>query len=245
MKIMIINSSGNVGKSFISRELAYLRCNERKGKILEIETYNNSSMKFFKNDDVIIQVSGTDIEKIVQIIFQEDDLVIDVGASNAINLMSELIKTDPNLILEEIDLFIVPTTSDDKIKNDTLKIINGLLSFEINPEKIKVLFNKADNIDDFNDLIKALKEKLGLNVNYDKYNIPLFKQLAKIEKLDILMDDLVNSEKDYKALAKESYKKGDVELGKKYSSLALLKGTAKAMSDVLDVICDNLKKDLK
>jgi len=245
MKIMIINSSGNVGKSFISRELAYLRCNERKGKILEIETYNNSSMKFFKNDDVIIQAGGTDIEKIVQIIFQEDDLVIDVGASNAINLMSELIKTDPNLILEEIDLFIVPATSDDKIKNDTLKIINGLLSFEINPEKIKVLFNKADSFDDFEDIAKALKNKLGLNVNYDKYNIPLFKQLAKIEKLDILMNDLVNSEKDYKALAKESYKKGDVELGKKYSSLALLKGTAKAMSDVLDVICDNLKKDLK
>lgn len=244
MKIMILNSSGNVGKSFISRELAYLRCNERQGKILEIESYNNSSMKFFSDEDIIIQTIGNDIEKIVQVIFEEDNLVIDVGASNTISLMEELLKIDKSLILEEIDLFIVPVLGDDKIKNDTFKTIKALLDIEVSPEKIKVIFNKADDVRDFEDLINAL-QKLGINVDYDKYNIPTFKQLAKIEKLDILMDDLVHSDKDYKALAKESYKKGDTELGKQYSSLALLKSTAKVMSDVLDVICDNLKKDLK
>ena len=245
MKIMVISSSGNVGKSFISRELAYLRCNERQGKILEIESNNNSSKKFFKDKDVIIQTKGSDIEKIVQVIFQEENLVIDVGASNAISLMEELIKTDPSLILDEIDLFIVPTLESDKTKNDTFKSINTLLNIEVNPEKIKVLFNMADSFDDFEDIAMALQTKLKINTDYHKYNIPLFKKLAKIEKLDILMDDLVNSEKDYKALAKENYRKGDIDLGNKYSSLALLKGTAKAMSDVLDIICDNLKKEFK
>jgi hypothetical protein len=238
MKVLVLNSSGNVGKSFITRELLFTKCNQNSGKIVEVETYNNSSKKFFNNDE-IVSIGGENIDILFQLLLEEENLIVDVGASNIIQFFNTLLKNDAEMILEEIDYFVIPVTPDDKVKSDTYKVAYALKDLGV-ADKAVILFNKADYQSQFDNLIIKLKE-IGVNTDFEKFSIPHFQNLSEIEAMGVLVDTLANSEKDYKALAKEAYKKGDKELGKKYANLALFKGSAKVISQTLQNICDSMK----
>jgi hypothetical protein len=239
MKILVLNSSGNVGKSFLTRELLFSKCNKSQGKIVEIETYNNSSKKFFADNDTIVSIGGNEIDTLFEMLLEEDNLVVDIGASNIIEFFNELLKNDPEMILEEIDYFVIPTTPDDKIKADTLKVASALKNLGV-ANKVIVIYNKADFESQFKDLIDKLNE-IGIKTDFNKFNIPAFKAVSEIEGMGITITQLANSEKDYKALAKEEFKKGNKDIAKKYSKLALLKGSAKAITETLNNICQNIK----
>ena len=102
-KIMIINNSGNVGKSFLSRELFFPHLVDG-AKIIEIETNNSSSSKY---NIETIKIDGDDFETLNRQVLMSDDYVIDLGASQ---IEKMLIQLDANRnIFEDIDMIIVPT----------------------------------------------------------------------------------------------------------------------------------------
>jgi len=238
MKIMILNNSGNVGKSFLARELFYFNmqndCNDVA--LIEIETHNSSSDKFGIDT---IKISGKEIGTLYKQILINDCAIIDVGASNIISLFEELAKNDVNNIIEEIDYFVVPVNMKAKIEDDTLKILFALVNIGVPKEKIKVIFNAVDNIKQMNTFIEKASKIVDIDENLV---VPEYQYLNEIETMGVTTYQLANSDKDYKQLAKEAYKKGDTELGDRYADLSLMKGSAKNISNRLQEIFEYFKK---
>jgi len=238
MKVMILNNSGNVGKSFLARELFYYNMQEICNNIalIEIETYNSASSKF---DIDTIKISGKELDKLFKQLLINDCAVIDVGASNIVNLLETLMKNDVNNITEEIDYFIVPVNTKAKIQDDTFKMLIVLNKLNIPKEKIKVIFNAIDDIKQMNTFIQEAKKYADIN---EDLVIPEYQYLNEIEKMGITAYQLANSNKDYKALAKEEYKKGNYKEGDRYADLSLMQGSAKAIYNKLKEIFEYFKK---
>jgi hypothetical protein len=240
MKVMVLNNSGNVGKSFLSRELFYfnmLQQNECDDvALIEVETHNSANSKF---NIETIKISGKELNTMYKQLLMNDCVITDVGASNIVNLFQTLAKNDVNDIIDEFDYFIVPVVPNAKIEDDTLKVILALTSINVPKEKIKIIFNNVDDINRMNDFIQKAKEFVDINKNLI---IQSFDYTNEIEKMGITINQLANSDKDYKALAKESYKKGDTDLGDKYADLSLMKGSAKAITKKMQELFEYLKK---
>ena len=238
MKVMILNNSGNVGKSFIARELFYFNMKNSCDDValIEVETHNSASSKFGIDT---LKISGKELNTLFKQLLINDCAVIDVGASNIIALFEELSKNDVNNIIDEIEYFVVPLNTKAKIQDDSLKVLLALNTLNIPKEKIKVIFNAVDNIKKMNTFIPKAKQIVDINENLV---IPDFQYLNEIEKMNITTNQLANSEKNYKALAKEAYKSGDMEKGDKYADLSLMQGSAKVISNKMQEIFEYFKK---
>jgi len=112
MKIAMINDSGNVGKSLLSRELFYQ--NMKNGIIIEVETSNSSSAKFASNGKINLEkIYGDEFDKLFSLMYQYDEFVVDVGKSQLERFLKELSKSSE--ILNEFDFIVVPVTSDNRL----------------------------------------------------------------------------------------------------------------------------------
>lgn len=223
MKVMIVNNSGNVGKSFVAREVFYHNMNCDDKKILEIETHNSSSKRFDELKDDVIQIGGQEIGELNKHLIFDDCLIVDTGASNVTDLLRELEKNDKEGILGEIDLFVVPVPPKEKQQKDSFKIVS-ILADVVPAEKIKVIYNMADRLEDYADFDRAIK-KLGLEPNHE-LQILDYETINQIESLGVTVARLAASEEDYRTAAKEAFKAGKKEEAEELAELALLKGSA-------------------
>jgi len=228
MKILMLNNSGNVGKSFISRELIYP--NLKKDKIIvEIETRNSSSLKFNINT---VKIGGDDFSQLTKLFFQYDDLVIDLGSSQIEKFFSEL-KLNDKEVLDEIDLIVIPVIPNIKEVEDTLVSLKQLNKLNLKIQ-IKVLLNRCRDIKKFDFLINEARE-MGYNIN-TKLQLQDYRAISDLEEDKILTDEILASDKDYKQEAKQAYRNGDKELGDKLSDLYMLRSAAKAIRKDLDKV---------
>ena len=223
MKVLLINNSGNVGKSFISREVFYQHMGDDK-ILVELETHNSSSISFKSVE--LIKIIGSDVKELFRNMNLYDDVVVDVGASNIEVFLREISKFIE--ILDDIDYFIVPAFKDIKQTKDTLKTIE-ILSALADKNKIKVIFNRVekDVKKEFQTTIEAMhKFNIKVNTNLCIYHSDAVEDLDKIK---LLSGDIVQDTTDYKKIAKEKAKAGD----KKGSIEASDKQMIKIMSNSL------------
>lgn len=188
MKIAIINSSGNVGKSTISRELVYARIPEPK-IIVEVEGQNSSSSRFQSITSVKFDGS-TDFNVFYEyIINDEQNVIFDIGASEIANFVTNISEYG---VLGMFDLFIVPTKADAKIMEDTIKTIKFLQSQDIENDKIKVVFNAVKK-DVKTDFAPLLAFKFDYEFNEDCFvresNIISDLSLLKMTLVDVYNPD--------------------------------------------------------
>ena len=107
--VVVVNYSGNVGKTTLAKNLLATRLN---AKIVAIETINAGYDK-----DQALPADQT--RQILLEAFEgEDSVVIDVGASNSEIFFDEMKAMKRQLGL--IDHFVIPTTDDDKALVDTM-----------------------------------------------------------------------------------------------------------------------------
>lgn len=203
MKTIVINNSGNVGKSFISREVFFQNMNEDR-LLLELETHNSSSNGF--NNITVEKIRGDEIKELFRYMNLHEDIVVDVGASNIENFLKEISKSLQ--ILDDIDYFIVPAYSDTKQTKDTIKTLE-LLSNIVEADKLKVIFNRVDKDpkSEFKFVIEAMK-RLGVHVDLE-LSIYNSEAVEDLDRLKLLSSDLASDEMDYKQLARERAKAGD------------------------------------
>lgn len=198
MKFFVLNSSGNVGKSTITREVLYSFM--PSAKIFEIETVNSSSTGF--NIDVEKITDFTNFEDIYLKFLENDDLILDVGASNLSAFCNKLMEFAGVETL--FDYFIIPTIPNEKVATDTARTVLFLQSLGVPNEKIKVVFNGADTISEF-EILLLQEEKI--NYKFDKsLFVPksnLFKELGILRKtineiycenVDIYKNDILKAE---------------------------------------------------
>jgi hypothetical protein len=224
LKIAIMNNSGNVGKSMVCDTLFFPRINNAKK--IKIETINSDGT----NDETI---AAKNIQKVFELIDSTDVALIDVGASNIENFMSNLKKLEG--AHEEIDFFFVPTTPKPKQQLDTITTINDLLDLGVEPEQIKLIFNFYDPdypIEKFysvifeSDIYKMLNLKSKKNIFTINEN-PVFDMLGE---MGVAFTEIANDERDFKSLIRATKDQDKrAELSHQRSAYRLAQGFVKEL----------------
>lgn len=230
MKIIILSSSGNVGKSTISREV--LKSNNATYKLFEVEDTNDSS----SNYNVDIETFGNNKELMIKII-KEKDFVIDVGSQNLFDILEELKNMK---LLNKIDKFIVPTNDSSKEFNDTKKTITLLKNLQVESIKIELLINRVSyekylNEEYYYKYFAYAKEN---NILFDYKNSIYDTGVLKYLSENILtLKELIDDDVDY---IKKIEDEDDMELLNKYINMHEIK----MISNDLDLHFKNVSKRL-
>lgn len=129
-KIAVVNFSGNVGKSTLTKHLLAPRLPDCL--VIPVESINASKIKGEK-------FSGRDFSKVIEEMVVAENVVVDIGSSNVESAFAELINLDG--AHEDFDYFVVPCVPDDKQQGDTLSLLTRLQDFGVPGSKIKVILN--------------------------------------------------------------------------------------------------------
>jgi hypothetical protein len=145
-KVMVLNYSGNVGKSVISRHLLEPRLHN--AVVVPVETINS-------NEHEADAIKGKQFSALLEDMAIEDSAVIvDVGASNIEILIGEMEKIVGSH--EDFDYFIIPTVPTKKQQIDTIKTIQALYQIGVPSDKILLVFNMVDDKSEVPEIFSSL-----------------------------------------------------------------------------------------
>jgi len=237
MKVALLNNSGNVGKTTIAREV--LAVNLDNPVLLEIETHNagNESFKDYFNE--YYKKSADEIDEIYEILAMNDEVIVDIGASNMLEFFKKLNEYGIETIFDAI---VIPVVGDIKQIKDTLKTINMLINLGYHADKIFVIPNRVKNITtfekDFAVLVKASND-IGFHFNKDLAikETTIFRDLEAFNKT---LKDVLNDNTDYIKLAKENPQEKQ-----KYIRLDLVKRGGKRLHKDLLRVFEYIKSNIK
>lgn len=161
MRIAVINYSGNVGKSTICNYL--LKPRLKKSEVFSVETINSNE------SDNSSEFKGAQLNSLLaQISFQErngiDNSIIDIGSSNVEGFMARL--KDVQDSQEEFDYFLIPITPKPKQQSDSISTIDALSKLGIESDRIIVIFNMIDDIDEFLETFRPVFKHYTNNKNF-------------------------------------------------------------------------------
>jgi MinD-like ATPase involved in chromosome partitioning or flagellar assembly len=139
-KVVVVNFSGNVGKTTVAKQLLSPRMS--KATAYAVETINAGASDDAQNAE---RLKGKEYGSLQEDMLLADEAIVDVGASNVEQFMQAMGQYRGSH--EDFDGFIVPTTPERKQQADTINTIKALATLGVPPEKITVVFNKVD-IDD-------------------------------------------------------------------------------------------------
>jgi hypothetical protein len=196
--IVMINNSGNTGKSTSADNLIAPRLTD--AKIVRIETINTH------DGDADENMTGKQYGDLVDGAALFDNIVVDVGSSNIevfLRLMNQY-KGSHNMW----DYFVVPVVPSNKQIKDTIATIESLSASGISPDKIRLLFNKVESAD--SDLEKVFaplfayhqaENKFILNKDAVIYEHEFFTRTREQGKT---IKDILDDDTDYNSLIKNA-----------------------------------------
>ena len=132
-KIAVINFSGNVGKSTVSKHLLVPRM--EGATLLAVETIN-------ADEGADLTVNGAQFGDVQAALLTADGAVLDIGASNVEAVMGMMGKYKGSH--EDFDLFVIPVTKDDKQLRDTIGTIMALARMGVSGKRIVVVMNQVE-----------------------------------------------------------------------------------------------------
>lgn len=133
MKVAVINFSGNVGKSTVSRHLLAPRMNN--AQVIAVESINSDGTE----DE---SIKGKQFGQLSEALALVDDAVVDIGASNVEDLINQMKQYRGSH--EDFDFFVVPTVSKHKQQRDTISTIEALSEIGVPAKKIRLVFNMVE-----------------------------------------------------------------------------------------------------
>ena len=137
MLTVVMNNSGNSGKSTVSDNVLAPRMDD--AKVIRIESINSH------DGDADENMTGKQYGDIVNGIVIYDNAVIDVGSSN-VEVWQRLMRQYKGS--HEIwDYYIVPVVPSNKQMVDTIATIESLSEMGVPAEKIRLIFNKVESED--------------------------------------------------------------------------------------------------
>lgn len=202
MKAMIINFSGNVGKSTITKYLLAPRLPDCK--IYSVESIN-------ENEHEEENIRGNALGAILDDMLMHDNALLDVGSSNAETVVSLLARYDD--AHEDFDAFIIPVISKPKVINDSIATAQALAEMGVPHEKIIIMLNQIDIETDKVIEFAKISDLNGIDLTYcDELAIPTHDFFSRIAGTGIDFLEVLNDETDYTKLVKET-DKNSPELG--------------------------------
>lgn len=228
MKNVVINYTGTVGKTTIAAHLLSPRMSG--APIYAIESINETAEGLGLD---VEKLRGNKFRELFKRLMLEDQAIIDVGASNVEDFMSNLESFEA--AHEEIDHYIIPVTSGTKEQKETIAMIESLVAIGIPADKIRVVFNRVAS---------DVKSEFAIIVNYHAhtksfwmhYQCAIFESelfdALSIHKLSL--PDLLNDSNDYKEMLKD--KSAPAQDRARWSDLYGLKLLTKGVNRKLDAV---------
>lgn len=149
MKIAVLNFSGNVGKTTLTKHLLQPRLNDYE--VISVETINDAGV-------VGTKIKGSDFAFLQDELLSKDDLIIDVGTSNVEETMRLMASYKGSH--EDIDYFLLPVISDIKQQIDTCETIRALIKLGVKPSGIRVIYNRVKDAEDFGKQFEVIEQVL-------------------------------------------------------------------------------------
>ena len=199
--VCVLALTGKVGKStFVNNVLAPRMPG---AKIYRLETINLSGM----SETEVVKMKGQDLVKLQNELAKVNTAIVDVGASNIEAFMLAL-SQQPGAHMD-YDYFVIPIEATDK-KSDAidefLSLVDLLHRQGVEPERIKVLFNKlAVNTDIEYEMRKIIKAHqvdglFTLDARAVIHDSPAFAALSEVGKTFAAMcHDKTDYRKEFKS----------------------------------------------
>ncbi|WP_193067740.1 transcriptional regulator, partial [Halomonas sp. 3D7M] len=158
-KVIALNYSGNVGKSTICNALLLPRIED--AELFRVESINSDGHGESE------KISAINYGELLENIEMSDSCVVDVGSSNIETFISKMFSYKNSH--EEIDLFVIPVTPDDKQISDTYSVYTFLVENGVSEDKIKFVLNRVQrNIySPENELDKFKKSVIAQFIDFD------------------------------------------------------------------------------
>jgi MinD-like ATPase involved in chromosome partitioning or flagellar assembly len=194
MKIVVLNYSGNVGKSTISQTLLAPRI---PAPVYAVETINSDGTDTHG-------IKGKEFAQLHEELLAESAAVVDVGSSNVEPALMEMRKY-PGWA-DDYDYFVVPVTPVKKQQRDTISTIEGLSQLGVPASKIRLVFNMVESDDNPESVFGPIFEfaKTGQFVLNTACVIRVNEVYARAAAAGTRVLDLASDETDYKAILAES-----------------------------------------
>lgn len=237
-KVVVLNVSGNVGKTTISAQLLYPRMLDVNGELptlVEVETYNKSAAGL--PGITTIAKTGSQYRDVYEMAYEEKGLIVDVGASNIVPFFEQLTTFKGSAHI--FDKFIVPTTSGVKEMHDTLKTIQLLRAFGVGDDRLHVVYTRVhgDVVDEFKLLYNASatnEYQFVFDRNLCIYETELFKELGELGET---VASLLADTSDYHSLIHSAE---NPQAKKRYVKRDMALRMASSVSDNLDSVFTHL-----
>lgn len=232
MKVVVINFSGNVGKSTIAAHLLKPRMND--AKIFSIETLNDDASR----EGVDVEnYKGKQFNALMEEIILEKECIVDVGASNAEDFF-QLMRQHKGSS-KKFDYFVVPTVGEKKQIYDTIKTIDSLAEMGIPRKRIKVIFNKIE-VDapveqEFRMIFAIANQKKHFTVHQD-WALVHNEAFENCKELGVPLATILADQTDYQAQGLAAKEAGNDAEARRFVKLCLLKMTAMSAAENMDLV---------
>lgn len=133
MKVVVLNFSGNVGKSTLTRHV--LMRSLPYANLVSVESIN-------ADESEQEAIRGKEFGNLMEELHEHEHVVVDVGASNVEDFLGRMGQYQGSY--EDFDMFIVPCVPTQKQQTDTLATINALAELGVESERIRVVLNRVD-----------------------------------------------------------------------------------------------------
>lgn len=194
---MVLNYTGNVGKSTITQHLLLPRL--ENSDIISFETINTNNY----SDDVE-QLTGDEFGGLIRELGTYQNVIIDVGSSNMESFMEKMASYKNSC--QKFDLFVIPCIGKEKQVADTINTIVSLNQMGVENHKIIPIFNEVrrnDRIEKtFSDLFDYHELKNSFNLKMDAV-ISHNEIYGYVKDTGKTISELANDETDYTALIAE------------------------------------------
>lgn len=207
--IAVLSFTGKVGKSVISDNLLLPRM--KNALRFQMETINESGKNIVDEDGINIPavvLKGREVPKLQTHLVGKKSAIVDIGMSNVEAFVLALNQqADAHY---DFDYFIVPIEANYLKHNEmieAIKTIDTLHAMGVEPERIKVIFNKLANDSTVEEEAAPIfkyhadTKKFTLNPKAVIHETPAFKAFAEVNKSFVSM---VNDDTNYRQQQKET-----------------------------------------
>ena len=217
MKLAVINFSGNVGKSTVTRHLLAPRL--PGSRVIAVESIN-------ADEGQEQSLRGFQFGELQEYLQAVDDVVVDIGASNVEELMRLMHRYRESH--EEFDCFIVPTVPPPKQQQDTIATLADLHAVGVQADRIQIIFNMVDDREPleraFHILLSFLEQKPIALANTD-CRVGVNEVYARVSGMGADLAEIARDETDYKRLiARAGDRQEKMALGQKLATRRLARG---------------------
>ena len=200
MKILVANLSGNMGKTTLVKHLLSPRMPD--ARVVCLESTNAGSDEL----TTAIRLNADDeFGTLVDILAIEDELIVDLGSSEAKEMIRKL--KEYEAAIQEFDYVLIPVTPDPKAMEDTISTVITLHALGVSRERIKILFNRvpvhmADKIRiTFSQLIDAVDKNTTIDTSLVIFQYEIYNSLKGTATS---VTDVVADQTDWKSIARDS-----------------------------------------